>query len=88
VRVSSLCEKRPLRGPLSHVWVPIYLSFFLLLFFLFRIFVVVFASATAAVPISSPSLSHYYLSKSLYICIFSARLPSNVSAKKQRQVQS
>jgi hypothetical protein len=88
VRVSSLCEKRPLRGPLSHVWVPMFLSFFFLLFFLFRIFVVVFASAPASVPISSPSLSHYYHSRSLYFSIFSVPLPSNVSAKKQRQVQS
>jgi hypothetical protein len=32
----------------------------------------------------SLSLSHV----SVYLSIFSARLPSNVSAKKQRQVQS
>jgi hypothetical protein len=81
---------------------------FFLLFFLFRIFVVVFASAPAFASICSLSLSLTLslclclslslslalslsllpLDVSVYLSIFSARFPSNVNAKKQRQVQS
>ena len=57
VVVSSLCENPSLRGPLSHEWVSIALLFFFRLFFVFRIFVVVFVSAPASVSICTLSFS-------------------------------
>jgi hypothetical protein len=65
---------------------------FFLLFLHFRIFVVVFVSAPASASLCSLSLSLSLsllpLGVSVYLSIFSADLPSSVSAKKQRQVQS
>jgi hypothetical protein len=84
---SSICENPPLLGPLSHLWVSIGLFFFFLSFFLFRIFVVVFASAPESASICSFSLSLLHLDASAYLAIFSAHLPQSVSATKQRQVQ-
>jgi hypothetical protein len=89
--VCSLCENPSLRGPLSHVWVSIFLfSFFFfcffLLFFLFRILVVVFASEPTSTSICSFSLSFFLsllpLEVSVYLSIFSALQPSNVYAIK------
>ena len=85
---SNLCKRLPLRCHLSDVWVLISLLFLFRLFFLFRIFVVVFASAPASASTCSLSLSLPPLGVSVYLSIFSARLPSNVSAKNKRQVQS
>jgi hypothetical protein len=93
---SSRCEKPLPRGPLSHVWVSIALFVFYFLFCLFRIFVVVFVSAPESASMYSLSLSlslSLFLSLlpldiSVYLYIFSVRLPSKVSAKKQRQAQS
>jgi hypothetical protein len=82
VGASSLCENPPLRDPLSHLWVSIGFFFFFLLFLLLCS-IVLFVSAPASASICSLSLSHY-----VYLSIFSARLPSSVSAKRQRHVQS
>ena len=83
---SNLCKRLPLRCHLSDVWVLISLLFLFRLFFLFRIFVVVFASAPASASTCSLSLSLSLslppLGVSVYLSIFSARLPSNVSAIK------
>jgi hypothetical protein len=74
VRVSSLFENPPLRGPLSHVWV-----FFFLVSFLFRIFVIVFASVPASASICPLSLSQYHRSMSLYISLPSKRVSPRMS---------
>jgi hypothetical protein len=88
---SSPCENPNPRGPLSRVWVSIATCFFFPLFFLFHIFVVVFVSVPASTSIRSLSLSLSLTSTSrclLYLSIFSVRISSSVSAKKQRPVQS
>jgi hypothetical protein len=63
-----------------------YNLFFFLLFFLFRIFVVVFVSAPSSASICSPSLclplAHYYLSVSLYISLSSLRISPRASLEK------
>jgi hypothetical protein len=89
---SSLCENPVLLGPLSHVWVSVFLCcffffffFFFFLVFLFRVFVIVFASAptsTSTCSLSfSLSLSHYYLSRSLYIALSSLRVSPRMSLR-------
>jgi hypothetical protein len=86
---SSPCENPNPRGPLSRVWVSIATCFFFPLFFLFHIFAVVFVSPPASTSIRSLSLSLTSTSRCpLYLSIFSVRISSSVSAKKQRPVQS
>jgi membrane protein implicated in regulation of membrane protease activity len=77
VGFSSPCENPTLRGPLSHLWFSIGLLFLFLSCLLFRVFVVVFASEPASASMCSLSLSpsHYYISITLNISIFSAHLP-------------
>jgi hypothetical protein len=82
-------RESPSSVPLSHVWVSIAVLFFFVLCFLFRIFVVVFVSSPASASICSLSLlSLLPLDVSVYLSICPVRLPSNVSAKKKRQVES
>ncbi len=71
VGVSSLCEKPLLPGPLSHVWVSTCIH-------LDRFFLSLSLSLYRCV---SLSLSHYYLSMSLYISLSPLRA-SNVSEIK------
>ena len=97
VGVSSCCEKPLLRGPLSHMWFSIALFVFLLSIRSFphlrRRLCVCACIRIDVFSVSLPlSLSLFLallpLDLSVYLYIFSVRLPSNVSAEKQRQVQS
>ena len=84
-----------LRGPLSHMWVSIALFVSLLSILpLPHLRRRLCACACVRIDVFSVSLSLSLvlsllpLDLSVYIYIFSVRLPSNVSANKQRQVQS
>jgi hypothetical protein len=89
VRVSSLCENPHSTGPSEPCVGPdfpfVFLPLILPLPHLRRRRCV---CACIRLDMFSFSLSLLPLEVSVYLSIFSARLPSNVSAKKQRQVQS
>jgi hypothetical protein len=91
---SSLCENPPSSEPSEPRVGLDFHCFYFLLFFLVRIFVVVFVSApeSASICFFSLSLSLSLTTTSgcfcIYLSIFSARLPSSVYQQKQRHVQS
>jgi hypothetical protein len=84
VGVSTLYENPLLRGPLGHVWVSI--VFFLLPLILplphLRRRLCVCASIRLDMFSLSVSLSHYYLSMSLYISVSSLRISPRMSLIK------
>ena len=84
VGVSNLCENPPLRCPLGHVWVSI--AFFLLPLILplphLRRRLCVCACIRLEMLSLSLSLSLLHLEASVYLAIFSARLPPNVPGVK------
>jgi hypothetical protein len=90
VGVSNLCENPPLRGPLGHVWVSIVLFLLPLIPPLPHLRRRLCVCACIRLDMLSLSLSLSLLPPevSVNLSIFFARLPSNVLAIRQRQMQS